>query len=231
MKNTRRSLRVIVLLGAIGLFSASRGQDMTVPGRIVVEFEPGIVLLQVGQRTGAIDNSTILSKTVLDACERIQAYEVERAFPTSVAGQTRVVSPITGKFVAIKDLSQYFVIKFSTGFSVRPVKETFRSLKGVLSSEADYYPVFDQGPNDPKFSLQWHLRNSTNQKFDIKFFPTWEITMGEAVKIAIIDGGVRDDHEDLHDNIWYGAGSEIGYDTTTFEGRHGFGYGRCENEQ
>ena len=221
MKYTRTSLRLIALLWAIGWYPVLViAQDMTVPGRIVVEFEPGIVLLPAGQKTASIDNSTILSKTILDACIRIHAYEVEKAFPTSVPGQTRIISPITGKEVDIRDLSQYFVIKFSTSSSVRDVKEVFKSLNGVLSSEPDFYPIHDQLPNDSLFSRQWHLRNNTNQKFDTKFVPTWEITMGEGVKIAIVELGVRDDIEDLHDNIWYGAGSEIGYDTTSLEGRH-----------
>ncbi|MDI6765535.1 MAG: S8 family serine peptidase [Bacteroidota bacterium] len=91
----------------------------------------------------------------------------------------------------------------------------------IVNIHKDSYPIMDGEPNDPLFYKQWHLKNTVNSKFDIKAVSAWDLSKGDNIKIAIIDAGVRHDHEDLNAHIWFGAGSEIGYDTTTPSGRHG----------
>ncbi len=62
--------------------------------------------------------------------------------------------------------------------------------------------------NDPYFSLQWHYYNPGTQAgtvagSDINLLPAWEKTTGSRdVIVAISDGGLDVDHEDLAANIW-----------------------------
>ena len=62
--------------------------------------------------------------------------------------------------------------------------------------------------NDPYFSLQWHYYNPGTQAgtvagSDINLLPAWEKTTGSRdVIVAISDGGLDVNHEDLAANIW-----------------------------
>jgi len=64
--------------------------------------------------------------------------------------------------------------------------------------------------NDPMFSQQWGLYNSSNADIDISICPAWNYATGRNVKIAILDQGVDMDHIDLSSNI-----SNLSFDTET----------------
>ena len=64
-------------------------------------------------------------------------------------------------------------------------------------------------PNDPKFNDQWGLYNSTNPGMDISVCDAWNYSTGRNVKIAIVDTGIDQEHDDLRDNII----SELSYNT------------------
>lgn len=62
--------------------------------------------------------------------------------------------------------------------------------------------------DDPSLPDQWHYMNFTESMnsvpgSDINLFPAWEITTGSPdVIVAVLDGGVDWDHEDLAWNMW-----------------------------
>ena len=66
-------------------------------------------------------------------------------------------------------------------------------------------------PNDPDFEKQWNF-NNTGQTggtpgADIRIVEAWEKAKSLGIKnnnviVAVIDGGVYHDHEDLRDNMW-----------------------------
>lgn len=63
--------------------------------------------------------------------------------------------------------------------------------------------------NDPSLPDQWHYMNFGGEGrgvmagSDINLFPAWEITTGNPdVIVAVLDGGVDWDHEDLAWNMW-----------------------------
>jgi len=70
-------------------------------------------------------------------------------------------------------------------------------------------------PNDEMFYKQWYLKNSGSVDpssgggyakigADIKMIEGWNIETGsEDVIVAILDSGIKDDHPDLRDRIWY----------------------------
>lgn len=81
----------------------------------------------------------------------------------------------------------------------------------VAYAEPDYTAYALEGPSDPNFVQQWGL-NNTGQVYkgqlagkvdaDIDAPEAWQITTGSAVvRIAILDTGIDQDHEDLMSKI------------------------------
>lgn len=78
--------------------------------------------------------------------------------------------------------------------------------------------------NDSLFSQQWGLYNNTHSGIDISACNAWNISTGKNVKIAIVDSGIFNNHDDLRDNIL----NELSYNSETntspyngFWGPHG----------
>ena len=78
--------------------------------------------------------------------------------------------------------------------------------------------------NDPLFNQQWGLYNSAYSGIDISACQAWDISTGKNVKIAIVDSGIFNNHDDLRDNIL----NELSYNSETnaspyngFWGPHG----------
>lgn len=65
--------------------------------------------------------------------------------------------------------------------------------------------------NDPLFVNQWGLYNNSYSGIDISACDAWSISTGKNVKIAIVDSGIYNNHDDLRDNIL----SELSYNTET----------------
>ncbi len=85
-----------------------------------------------------------------------------------------------------------------------PLPITGTSLKSTSADEESSYPV-----NDPYISYQWHYYNDGTvtdgiEGSDINLFNAWLKQKGnEDVIVAVVDGGIDIDHEDLVDNIWH----------------------------
>ena len=109
--------------------------------------------------------------------------------------------------------------------------------ENVLISEPRYkirrhsiaapYPPTDEMPNDPDFSKQWNF-NNTGQTggtpgVDVKLLEAYEKVRNKKIKnnnvtVAVMDGGVYHDHEDLKENMW-----------TNDNGLHGYNFVRNSN--
>jgi subtilisin family serine protease len=64
---------------------------------------------------------------------------------------------------------------------------------------------FRKAPNDPRFNELWNFLPGRNNA-DVSAQKAWDLSVGnrngEEFVVAVIDGGVDVDHEDLKDNIW-----------------------------
>jgi len=98
----------------------------------------------------------------------------------------------------------------------------------VFKISRDYSPAADKKksrwtPNDPQLAAQWHYINNGQDggtaDADIDLDQAWEIQKGNpAVIVAVFDGGIDYQHEDLAANIWAGIGPE---GTATKKDDHG----------
>ena len=82
-----------------------------------------------------------------------------------------------------------------------------RSRPDVLYAEPNYvWQLSSTLPNDPRFGEQWGLRSvvpNYPDTIDINADKAWDITTGDSrVVVAVIDGGIDTNHNDLQDNIF-----------------------------
>ncbi|MDX1538522.1 S8 family peptidase [Arsukibacterium sp.] len=85
------------------------------------------------------------------------------------------------------------------GASVAQALAYYNRLPGVRFAEPDHRLTKQQTPDDPQFSLQWHLQ----QLQGINAPGLWQFTTGDPqLVVAVIDTGVAYQHPDLQDNLW-----------------------------
>lgn len=80
---------------------------------------------------------------------------------------------------------------------------------GLFAAAAPDFSCVQLDSFDEHFSLQWGLFNKNHQGVDIKASAAWSYATGKGSKIAIVDNGMRQNHEDLTENVY------MGYDATT----------------
>ncbi len=95
----------------------------------------------------------------------------------------------------------------------------FKKNKNVEWAELDRIVHVDMTPNDPYYSSS----GSWGQSFDdlwglkkIEAETTWDTSMGNGVKVAVVDTGVDYNHPDIAQNIWQNPG-EVGLDSNSQE--------------
>ena len=83
--------------------------------------------------------------------------------------------------------------------NIEAALERVRARGNLLAADANAHRRPDAAPTDPLSGSQWHLDR-------IGVPEAWDVTRGSAeVVVAVIDTGVRLDHEDLEANIWHNA--------------------------
>ncbi len=101
----------------------------------------------------------------------------------------------------------YLKVRTDTPASDTPASDTPASDTPAPDSSSN-----DWIPNDPDFSDQWHYENTGQSDgkigADISLQEAWKIERGfEEILVAVLDGGIQQDHPDLKANLW----SEGGY--------------------
>lgn len=114
----------------------------------------------------------------------------------------------------LPDLSRIYRIEFSESQDVHKIALQFAKDPNIEYAEAIpiYYP--DDEPNDQMYTSQQHLPQ-------IMASEAWDVHKGEdgneEIIIAVNDGGVDWDHEDLFSNIWNNLGEDADGDGHTME--------------
>jgi thermitase len=122
-----------------------------------------------------------------------------------------------------------FTLDDNNIFDVREIVKSFEDDENTAYSELNYIGsaagrkstnYFELNemfaiPSDEMFYRQWYLSNdgsitptgrrgASRVGADINILRAWEIEKGSSdIIVAILDSGIRDDHPDLRDRIWY----------------------------
>lgn len=217
------------------VFSAEKA----IAGEVIVKFresaietvESATMLMSEGQVSTGVES--------IDAfCKTVGAYNIERLFPAAGRFEARQrkaglhlwykisfdegvsMSKVGEMLSSNKDLS---VVEFNMPIELPDVKMTEADV--VAATEqimADEELPFD----DPRLVEQWHFQNrGTDWKkangtayikgavkgADVNVVPAWEKSTGSSqVVVAVVDGVVDYDHEDLAGNIWYNNAEKDG---------------------
>lgn len=110
-------------------------------------------------------------------------------------------------------LHLWYRVTFDKDITLTKANSTLSSVNGVEYVEyRRKIAVNDETTpfNDPEWTKQWHYQNRGSNHSgliagcDINVVPAWQrgIVGDEKVVVAVIDGGVDYNHEDLRDNMW-----------------------------
>lgn len=138
--------------------------------------------------------------------------------PTAIAEQysfleeVEIAKPVYKK-INIDELDPGYKEVWSTDVLTDSIKvDTLRS-NGAKFSQQSSARITDSGSariatyNDPYIADQWHYNNDGTvvgeAGYDIDLFNAWTIATGSSdIVVAVVDGGIDIEHEDLADNIW-----------------------------
>ena len=183
----------------------------------------GSLLLFVDEATAeawTVD-ATRSGNAQLDAiASEIQLFSVEPLFNMNIDGDAK------RQF----DMHRWFVVKFSDELNLEAVAKQFAESSSIervqyntmlKRPQVQVIPASDEELmtraendepfNDPQLPLQWHYNNKGLQSIfagskegeDIGAYGAWKYTTGNRdVIVAVVDEGVKYNHEDLKDNMW-----------------------------
>ena len=88
--------------------------------------------------------------------------------------------------------------------NVAALLNTFKNDPAVVYIEPDYIvKAVASPPNDPLFSQQWALLNTSNPGADIGATGAWTVSTGGIASVAgVVDTGIDYTHPDLAANVW-----------------------------
>ncbi|MDR0982953.1 MAG: S8 family serine peptidase [Culturomica sp.] len=184
--------------------------------------------IRVQTRSGAVSTGIA---TVDEAIKGLNATSIKRTFPDAGANEWKAVAmgldrwydirfdtdvPVTRAFISLKDIEEVDVVE--PDFKIQLVGDSKpvpfnpnTSMQNVTPSAAPF------ANPDPYYSYQWHYSNtgalqSAVAGADINLPAAWEKTTGNSdVIVAIVDGGIQYDHEDLAANMWQNNQGEYGF--------------------
>jgi len=118
----------------------------------------------------------------------------------------RIRTTRTGRTVTLRDKSLEYIIKLENIDDVERAISSINTITGIYYAASNYTPIKafrdPVTPNDTWFGYQWSMMNrDIGSDFAIDCMDAWNITKGAAVKVGIIDNGVRITHEDLVNRV------------------------------
>lgn len=217
------------------LFSA----EQAIAGEVIVKFRESAIETVESATTLMSEGQVSTGVESIDAfCKSVGAYSIERLFPAAGRFEARQrkaglhlwykisfdegvsLSKVGEMLSDNKDLS---VVEFNMPIELPDVKMT----EANMSVATDQIMADEELPfDDPRLVEQWHYQNrGTDWKkangtayikgavkgADVNVVPAWEKSTGSnQVVVAVVDGVVDYDHEDLASNIWYNKAEKDG---------------------
>ncbi len=172
-------------------------ENVFVQGEIVVLFSEEMVgLVEADLKAGLVTKSAELN----GVAESLGVKSMRRMFPD--AGEFEARTRADG-------LHRWYVVEYDPTVVRTKASEDFSSIPGVELVEPVFKIKNTAVFNDPGLPSQWHyfndgkLNSSHKAGADINVVPVWEnyTTGSDKVIVAVVDGGVDQNHEDLKDNL------------------------------
>jgi hypothetical protein len=100
-------------------------------------------------------------------------------------------------------LDLQYVVQFGVDQDVAPVLADYQALAEVEIACPNGVMRFDEAPNDPLFSSQWHWQN-------LNAVTAWGIAKGDSAVLSVpLDDGLDIEHEDVKANLWINSPEDI----------------------
>ena len=183
-----------IIIGSIG---AQEPPYNYYPGVVLVKFSRD-VLSQANLPT--ITSDDIVSDEIRTFLEGHGFISGEKMFEHFEPEDTLWVTK-DGRTVKLIDLSTYYALKVDINADILALSDSLMQIEGVLWAGPNW-KVEPAGvfPNDPYFQngYQWGLWDQYGVRADIRAPEAWDFQKGRNdVIIAVVDGGVDYNHEDL----------------------------------
>ncbi len=182
-----------IIISAIMLTSslllAGTTKAKYVPGQLIIKFQPGLIETS-GTNKVPISQVTINNSGIASALQHFKTQTVERVY----------------KYCDVTShLSSVYSLEMDKDLDMRKVADEFMKLPGVIYAGPNFIGVFLSTPNDPDFSLQWGLNNTTSPLCDINAPEAWDIQTGNHnVTLAVVDAGLAPQHYNAIGTEFYG---------------------------
>jgi len=115
---------------SFGLYALDPGDE--VPGRLVVNFDSGVIDLPVGETTVSVDSNSVQDQETLDSLISIGADSLEKLFKLAFLGEA---SP------PVPELSQYFIVYFKEEMDLDDAISSLDPLDETVTVEKDYVMI------------------------------------------------------------------------------------------
>ncbi|MEN8137557.1 MAG: S8 family serine peptidase [Bacteroidota bacterium] len=213
--------RLFVITGMLFFTLTSFAQDNEgfVPRKIRVKLNRQVEVEVVGVLKARVSSYGDIIETgnyQLDALNsKFKVTKMKRVFPYAGKHESKHIK---------HGLHLWYELEVDNEADLKKVSERYSSTAAVVSAEPIHiktlgdYLMVDAGVasaepnalplNDPYLSDQWHYNNDGSISnsipgSDINLFEAWEIVKGSSdVVVAVVDGGIDVDHEDLAANMW-----------------------------
>ncbi len=208
------SLLLIALFLITGSVLGQQFRNGIRQGAVRVKFKP-----QISATLNSVQASSVngVLHTGIEAFDRanakVSAVSMKRVFPYSPKHEAKHKQ---------YGLDLWYEITYTSGVSANEAVLGYKNLEEVNTAERIVEKTYAKGPvtyenastnatmpfNDEYLSKQWHYNNTgelvnTVAGADVNLFDAWKIETGSSnVVVAIVDGGVDTDHEDLAANMW-----------------------------
>jgi hypothetical protein len=134
------------------------------------------------------------------------------AFVQDLASRGQISPDAVTERQISKALNAWLIDFNATGISENEMLGIANANRFVTIAQFNHYVTYRKNPNDLSYGSQWNLHNTGQDggtpDADIDADDAWDITtggltaLGDTIVVAVVDGGVDQDHEDLVGNLW-----------------------------